>query len=419
MRMKQGSLALIALLLSAPAQAGDDVESLKQLVRELAQRVNDLEDRLAAKESSRQIVQGFEMPAAAKPLPKPIATPDRMVSSGNDKVKLTVSGQVSRAVLYANNGQRSRFFHVDNDNGSTRFQLKGVAKVAPEWEIGAQIQAQIESNSTVDVDIGKDAASSTVNFTERIMDVFFVTPAGKFTLGQGPTSSDGISEIDLSGTNIIGDGASLEEFAGGITFRKAARPDGTTGPRIRDVWNSLDGLGRRDRIRYDTPSILGFVLGMTHADGDSNDVSLKFQGDFDGHILKAGAAWAKRRKMYNQYNAGVSFLMPCGVSLTGAAAVRMRTALNTDPKVQMAFGKLGYQHKWLECGKTATAVDYGETRNGDQQGDKIRSWGVYVVQHIDPAATELYLGYRRHSLSRPGYVFNTINAAMFGARVKF
>ena len=35
-------------------------------------------------------------------------------------VEVKLSGQINRAIMWANNGNESELFHVDNDNSSTR-----------------------------------------------------------------------------------------------------------------------------------------------------------------------------------------------------------------------------------------------------------------------------------------------------------
>ncbi len=36
-----------------------------------------------------------------------------------------ISGQLNRAVLYADDGESAKWFFVDNDNSSTRFRFRG------------------------------------------------------------------------------------------------------------------------------------------------------------------------------------------------------------------------------------------------------------------------------------------------------
>lgn len=51
--------------------------------------------------------------------------------------------------------------------------------------------------------------------------------------------------------------------------------------------------------------------------------------------------------------------------------------------------------------------------------DEFTSYGAFVVQNIDRAGTELYLGVRNHELDRPAANFDDILAVLAGARVKF
>ena len=44
---------------------------------------------------------------------------------------------------------------------------------------------------------------------------------------------------------------------------------------------------------------------------------------------------------------------------------------------------------------------------------------MFVVQNVDPVATEVYAGYRFFNLSRDDADFDPINAVLTGARVKF
>ena len=67
-------------------------------------------------------------------------------NQAGDKVKLTVSGQVNRGILYADDGEQTDVFHVDNDNSSTRVRFVGEAKPHDNLTIGANIEVQFESN---------------------------------------------------------------------------------------------------------------------------------------------------------------------------------------------------------------------------------------------------------------------------------
>ncbi len=48
------------------------------------------------------------------------------VKSGNDKVQVKLYGHLARAVLVADDGKESKFFHVDNTNSEFGRQAGGV-----------------------------------------------------------------------------------------------------------------------------------------------------------------------------------------------------------------------------------------------------------------------------------------------------
>ncbi len=78
----------------------------------------------------------------------------RNVISGKQGVKLTVSGQVNRGLLYVDNGDQDDLFHVDNDNSSTRVRFVGTGALTEDITVGSQIEVQFESNSTAAMPAG-------------------------------------------------------------------------------------------------------------------------------------------------------------------------------------------------------------------------------------------------------------------------
>ena len=87
------------------------------------------------------------------------------VSSGGD-VSLTLSGQVNRALLWADDGANSRVFHVDNDNSSTRFRLVGNGSLNQNVDVGAQITHAV----IVSRELGIPCVVSVTDATRRIPD---------------------------------------------------------------------------------------------------------------------------------------------------------------------------------------------------------------------------------------------------------
>lgn len=238
--------------------------------------------------------------------------PAAEVSSGNDDVTLTLSGQVNRGVLYVDDGNESEILHVDNDNSSTRFRLIGTGAVNEDITVGTQIEVQFESNSTADILIDGSAPGSSNSFTERKLELYFDSKRyGRIWLGQGDTASNGTSEVDLSGTAVIAY-SGIADMAGGIQFGGIAvdakgDPITATNPRINTVFSNLDGLSRDDRIRYDTPNFGGFQLSASHADSRKSDVAARFAGDIGAGLrLAAAVGYAINGNVDSQVNGSAS-----------------------------------------------------------------------------------------------------------------
>ena len=157
------------------------IESQSRTIEELKKRVGVLAKSFDKKET-----------ASAK---VPEARPGAVSTGGKATVKLY--GQVNRGVLFADDGRDQEYYHVDNDNSSTRIGLLAKAKASDDLSIGAKIEVDFESNASdvVSQTSGRNVGSN--SFKERHLDVFFLSKTfGKLSVGQGDTASNGTSEFD-------------------------------------------------------------------------------------------------------------------------------------------------------------------------------------------------------------------------------
>ncbi|MEQ8356807.1 MAG: porin [Kiloniellaceae bacterium] len=389
------TVIVLAGALPAAAQSNkelkDEIQFLKQRLEQLEQKQEQLEQKSSVEE-------------------------EKVVKSGSDKVRLSVSGQVNRGVLYGDNGDDAEFFHVDNDNSSTRLRFVGEGELDEDVTVGTQIEVQFESNSTAAISFDQDSPAGPNNFTERKLELFVDSKTlGRVWIGQGDTASNSTSEVDLSGTSVIGY-SGVGDLAGGLEFSEG---DGVLGPSIGDVFSNFDGLSRDDRIRYDTPSLYGFKGSVSAVDGGAWDGAVTFGGDFNGVKVAAAAAYANAnsRGGFEQYNGSVSVLTPMGISVTAAAGTRDDGGSGDDP--MFYYGKLAYTFDAIDYGSTSFGIDFAETDDLDVEGDEFRSYGIFAVQNIDAIGTEVYIGARNHELDREGANFDDLFAILAGARVKF
>ena len=347
---------------------------------------------------------------------------------------LSISGQVNRAFLYADNGTVDDLFFVDNNNSSTRLRFRAVGRIDCDLKLGAQIEVQFRSNSTRFIRFKQDGDPGPDNFTQRKMEIWLDSETwGQLWLGQGDTASNGTSEMDLSGTGVIGY-SDVGEIAAGLEF--------DNGVRIRNASDNFDGIGRRDRVRYDTPTFSGFTASASYSDRNWWDVALRFADEFDTFTIASAIAYAQPDTSAGgpydyQVNGSASVLFSNGLNLTIAGGFQEnrtggRGAV-TDP--YFLYGKVGWILDLIDWGQTAVAVDFQFTSERDAQGEEFYGYGAFIVQNLEWLGTDLYAGFRYMQLKNdtavalpvPGTFFpattnanpGDITAVMVGARVKF
>lgn len=411
--IKNALISAVSTIAIISATAGTSTADEAARVDDLQQQINDLQQKL---ESVRDQVE--QQPPSVERNDRILGP--RETQSGTDEVSLTVSGHVNRGILVTDDGDETDVFFVDNDNSSTRIRLLGDAKFNEDISIGSVIEVQFESNSTADVSQDNERNAGDNNFTERKLEVFADSKAyGRLWLGQGDTASNGSSEVDLSGTALVGY-SSVSDFAGGIQF---VDDDGNlSGVTIGDGFSNLDGLSRDDRIRYDTPRVNGAKLSASAIADDRWDVALRYSRELFGpNKFEAAVAYADVDDTFDQVSGSASLLLGSflpGANLTVAAGTQDADDGGVN-NANFVYGKVGYLFSPFSIGDTALALDYYYGEDIDANGDESDSIGVHVVQKVDRIGTELYAGARNYQLDRNGEDFDDIQGLLVGARVKF
>jgi len=435
--------------LAPPASAAKSTSArIRELQQIIAEQERRLEEQARILGSLQQ--QMIELNATTEEIIEKAVPPDekpRVARSGNDKVKLTVSGQVNRALLFTNDGETNDLFNVDNDNSSTRVRFVGLAKPGGDLTIGSNFEVEFQSNASNDVNQNDKRQASSNNFKRRKLELYFDhTQFGRLWLGHGDTASNGIAEVDLSGTSLIGY-SSIADMAGGMLFRidgdvpvfdgngnlVSVKDTPLSTIEIGDNFSNLDGLSRDDRIRYDTPSFAGFKASGSWVTDGRWDVALRYGGEFGGFKAAAGIAYFDKQEdnLSGIVAGSFSVLHQSGFNLTFASGREDRDS--DDPNYW--YLKLGYKtDNIIPWGETAFGIDYTQSKDflnvdgnfnnidGDPfiSSDEGKSYGIFAVQDLDDFATELYFGVRNHELDANGSgSFEDILAVMAGARIKF
>ena len=403
-----GTTFLVSL--AGPALADSHFESenaeLRSQIEDLRQEMQILKNMVL--EQNKKVMDMAE-PAA----------PPKMVTSGKDRVSLSVYGQVNRMLLNASDGNESRLFHADNDMSSTRVGFKGKAKMDGAWSAGTTIEAQMESNSSAKVhlgDDGDDVNTGKESFTERKLE-FWVKhkEAGKLSIGQGSTASDGVAEADLSGTGVISGSGSGGAIGADVKFVDS---DGNGTKKVDAIFDNLDGQSRKDRLRYDSPSFGGFQVSASlqsdKDDGDSGpwDLALRYGRDLGGFEVEAIAAqWVNGDA--TGMGGSASVLAPSGTSLTLA----LSTEEDGGDSARFSYAKLGQKLDITPAGSTALSVGFMNGENAD--GDTGSYYDVAVVQKLKGLGAEIYALYGVYDASIVDTSTSNVTVTGVGARIKF
>ena len=185
-------------------------------------------------------------------------------------------------------------------------------------------------------------------------------------------------------------------------------------------FNSYDGLNRRSRVRYDTPTYQGFQFSTSLLTEQRYDAALWWGGQ--GYGFKAiGAAALADPKLDDtdlQYDGSFSLLHEdTGLNLTLSAGLLERDKQSNGKNY---YGKIGWLTRFFSFGDTAFSVDYGETKSQPRENDDGYTAGFAAVQSFEKFGSELYFLYRKYSLDRDvePNIYD-IDVVSIGTRVKF
>ncbi len=311
--------------------------------------------------------------------------------------------------------------YVDNNNSSTHIGTMGSAKGSEELEVGTKIEVQFESNSSSAVDQNNKREVGDNNFTKHHLDLFLKSiDYGKLSVGFGSAASDGTSQTDFSGTSVVGF-SGIEGMAEGQLFydNDSSVLSSTT---IADVYNDLGGLGRQDRVRYDTPSFSGFSVATSYIADGGGDIAFRYISKINQYKLGAALSYADpggtRGGEDYQFSGSASLLHDKGISLTLSGGQREFTN-NVHLDAWFFYTKLGYQADFFSIGKTAISMDFSIYEEMNIIYDEATTFGAQFAQNLEKWGAEYYFGFRYHSLDRDNKDYEDINSILSGFRVKF
>lgn len=419
------SFTVAAMVMAAPnAWAQSDADArIKALEQQLELLKQELE--LLKQDQAETKARADEAQTTADEVKESVAASQPLVSSGNSGVKLAISGQINRAVNVANDGDTTKAYFVDNDVSNSRFRLVGTANLDDATTLGTKIELGISPNNSSNVSQDNEDAGDT--FDERVVEVFARNDSyGQLSLGKGSTASDNTAEYDLSlvAGPIMYSG--VADIVGGLRFTDG---NNLSDIRVDDAFFNFDGLGRKDRVLYDTPVFgPGLQLSTSAASDQRYDLALNWGGDYGdwsgvefGDFVTLGAiAISDPNEDDVNYRLDGSFSVlhdPTGLSLTLAAGGE---SVDNGENPLNLYAKAGWDTEFFDFGATGFGLDVTRATDICFDCDTGYSLGLAGVQTLDEWGVELYTQFRWFTIDTDTTdSLDDIYVMTAGTRVKF
>ena len=320
---------------------------------------------------------------------------DKNIVSGNSRVKVTIYGQVNKALRVSSSGGDTHVDVVDNDGSSSRIGIRAVGRIDKDMSIVGwhEVEWQYNRRSATDAARGGDNGEGNSRLRARHVDLSISHKnAGSIHIGQGSIAGDAADLISLGGV--------------GYVFGTAGHAaDGTTASRgsetgISRGWRTFKFFGAREnRIMYATPSISGATVRLSLGQNDSFSAGLRYGGTPMGKGLRV-MFWAGYRQDPNKQtggsgNADTSWGLSAGVAhadsgINVSGNYSTQQTKGSDARPSAWFAELGWKGKLIDYGSTAVAIGFGKFNDGAYL-DSQQVW-VAGNQAIDAAASDVYAG---------------------------
>ena len=356
---------------------------------------------------------------------------DKNIQSGNSRVKVTLYGQVNRAIRFANTGANTEITSVDNDGSSSRLGIRAVGKVNANLTIGALHELEWQENPRSGANAGNDGKvhgntgkadpddhthtqSSTNNgrVRPRHVDLWLDHKnLGKLSMGHGSIAGDAGGLYDLSGVGYVYGFAGANGTDGVSADASVPLSDGSTMAATGKArgYRPFNFFGAREnRIRYDTPSLMGARVSLSYNENKGWSAGLTYAGAPPG-VKNFTALFAAGYR--DNDGAKTAWALSGGIK-HNSSGFNVNGSYDTDGEenakgVQWSqWGvTLGWSGKVNDSGGTSIGV--GFNRSSDGQEASANQYWLAIVQSLDAAAADVYAGVSYDS----GSVTHTVTQA--------
>lgn len=349
------------------------------------------------------------------------------VRKGNRKVSLTVTGYVTKQIMFWDDGvARDAYVSDIGPTQATNFRFTGEAGIAPGWKAGYMIRIQDLTDNPM-------GSSQSVPNTDQGLNVqmanWFVASQdlGKLSVGRNALAAKSAAMFtDLSGTQII---ANYVLFDGGAFF---LRSNGAlTNLRWGDFgycyaqqrpWGGdCDGIVMNG-VRYDSPTFAGWSVSASWGEDDDWEIAGRYSGEVNGFKLAFGVGYSVNTDEYTQpppislgkdsvvfQMGGYGQHIATGAFVHAAYGAENNNGKETlagftEPNSHQWYVKGGIRRQWLPLGHTVVYAEYGAYIDqmspvalaAGATSSTFARLGAGLVQEVDAASLSLWLKYRAH-----------------------
>jgi predicted porin len=363
---------------------------------------------------------------------------------GNRKVSLTITGWVNEEIAFWDDGTESDTYVGTSPVQQSRFKFLGTAQIDKDWSAGYLLEIGVNGHPGGQWDqTGPSSKSATTpdnGLTVRRSSWYLKNNnLGRILVGQDAvTTYHLLAESDTTMTRKIYHDEAQPDFQAKFFIRDGSgnfvgAAGGSTPLRWNDVLrgynNSTPGNGgRRNIVRYDSPTIAGFTASASWGEDDIWDTTLAYQGGFGDFVINGRAgyghstdgastpchavptagqngdcSWWGASGFLQHKPTGIFVLASYGEQIDYSRAQFATQPDLVDKTDTTWFVQAGVEYKWNSLGKTNF---FGEYRHDDPgsnvaasgvlrtQSADINFWSAGAIQYLDAADTMVYLLYQ-------------------------
>lgn len=353
-----------------------------------------------------------------------------------------VSGQISTAIIAADNGKRSSVGFVENAASPSRLRITGEQMMDNGMTVGLRYEMGWRRNLSSDWDIDSGNANDGESFDVRWAEGYLITDFGKFSLGRGDGAANGVTEVDFSGTSFIGGGLALHAYLGGVSL---VDKEGRAIRSLGGAYQYFDALSRVSRLRYDAPRFGALSASISVDEGSAYEGALAWASKAPGGQFAAKVGYADSGDRGAEYycsedpacfasgginldydddkanfttvGTSASYLLDNGLNFTVSYSDRDYDDRTNPSNYFFQLGYITGRHHW--------SASAGKTKNLANKGSEADALGASYVFKWSKSV-ELFGAYfhvQAKDLNNPygpGLVdAKNVNGTFIGTRIKF